>query len=194
MPHPQPPPDDDDRRIVQKLIGMYDAPAFVRRMRRVEDAERILIEQLEKKRGEKLTMVRLRIGQLRALAGDWTALRPFVAASESLDTLRDLHDALKPELRMPLEATRSAHRLRSALQELTQAMATFNQRWQKLIAEVDLAPVNEMREGYNKHYLIEKECAVGNSRIARMGFKRLDPLTMADLLRQLPPLALAVLS
>jgi hypothetical protein len=194
MPHSSPPPDDDDRRIVQKLIGMYDAPAFVRRMRRVEEAERTLLEHVAKKRSDKLIMVRLRVGQLRALAGEWDALLPLLATPESLDALRSLHDALNPQLRLPLEATRSLHRLRGALREVTEAIEMFNRRWERLIAEFDLAPVNELRDGYNKHYLIEKECALGNSRVARMGFQRLHPLTTADLQRQFPLLPLPVLA
>src|SRR5947209_7892712 len=127
--------EDDDRHLFQKLLGFYDAPAFVRRVKRIEDAERALNEHLHKKRDENLTMVRLRVGQLRALAGAWDALRPFLASDGSLDLLRELHDALKPELRLPLEPTRSRRALRGALIELAEAIESFNRRWQKYLAE-----------------------------------------------------------
>jgi hypothetical protein len=176
---------DDERRIVQRVLGHFDAPAFVRRVRRLEDSERILREHLAQKRAEWLAMT-LRVGQLLALAGDWDRVRPHLASAESLDGIRMLHDALQPELRLPLKANPSARVLRAVLRELIAAIDLFNQRWQRYIAEFDLGPINALRDGYNLHYLIEKECALGNARVARMGFKRLDPLTTADLLREFP--------
>src|SRR5947209_7956154 len=113
--HNVPPVDDDDRRIFQKLLGFYDAPAFVRRVKRLEEAERILTEHLADKRADSLSMVRLRVGQLRALAGSWDALRPLLATERSLAELRSLHEALQPVLRLPPKATQSRRALRRAL-------------------------------------------------------------------------------
>src|SRR5438270_9104482 len=98
----------EDRRLFQQLLGMYDAPAFVRRVKRIEDADRLLAEHLTRKRTENLAMVRLRIGQLKQLAGEWDALRSFVQSDGSLEALRALHDELEPELRLPLQRTPSA--------------------------------------------------------------------------------------
>ncbi len=179
---------DDDRHLFQKLLGYFDAPAFIRRVKRLEEAERILAEHLRHRRTQGLSMVRLRLGQLRALAGDWDALRPLLASDEALAQLSALHDELRPELRLPLEVTESRRALRGALIELAEAVEAFNRRWHKYLAEFDLAPLNELRDGYNKHYVLEKECALGSGPVARMGFRRLDPLTNADLVRQFPPL------
>jgi hypothetical protein len=66
------------------------------------------------------------------------------------------------------------------------AIDSFNRRWQKHVAECDLAPLNALRDGYNKYYLLEKECALGDSRVARLNFKWLDPITHAELLNQFP--------
>lgn len=187
--HPKP-PEDDDRQIFQKMLGYYDAPAFVRRVKRLEDAERILDEHLSAKRIENLSIVRLRIGQLRALAGDWQALRPLVGDEASLAELAALHDELEPTLRLPLDVTKSMHVLRGALADLIFAMEVFNQRWQKVLTEFDLSVINELRDGYNRHYLIEKECALRNSRVARLGFQRREPVSTADLLRRFPLLAI----
>jgi hypothetical protein len=187
----QPPPsgDADDRRVLQKMLGFYDGPAFMRRVKRVEEAERIVDAHLQKERDDKLWLVRLRVGQLRALAGAWDVLRPLLATDEALTQLRELHDTLRPTLRMPLAVTQSQRRLRMALAELVESMEAFNCRWQKIIAEADLTAVNELREGYNRHYLIEKECALGDSRVARLGFKRMDPLTRADVWARFPLLS-----
>ena len=53
---------------------------------------------------------------------------------------------------------------------------------------MDLGPVNEVREGYNRYYLLEKECALRSPLLARQGFVRLNPLTVDDLAALLPPL------
>jgi hypothetical protein len=48
--------------------------------------------------------------------------------------------------------------------------------------------VNGLREGYNRYYLLEKECALRSPRLARQGFVRLPAVTVDDLAAQLPPL------
>jgi hypothetical protein len=198
MKPPRPPStetrDAEDRHLFQLVIGLYDAPAFIRRARRVEDAERMLGEHLAAKRSEKLEFVRLRIGQLRALAGTWEALRPLLADDASLDHLRVLHEALQPVLRLPPEVTQSRRALRAALTELLDTMITFNNRWHTLLVEYDLTSLNKLRDGYNRHYLIEKECALGGGPAVRMGFKRLEPLTVADLFCQFPLLPMPCLA
>ena len=187
-------PDHEEQQLARMLLGLYGGPAFIRRTRNIEDAERMLADHLQRKRTELLTMVRLRVGQLRALAGDWQALEPLVASPCVLDSLRELHDALAPKLRAPIEPTRSRWVLRSALAELGGAITHFNRRWEKFMAQLDLGPINALRDGYNKHYVIEKECALGNSRVARMGFRRLDPLRWEDLLREYPLLPVPTLA
>ena len=90
MHHP-PPPAEENRQLLLKVLGMYDAPAFARRARRIEDADRLLAEHLRRKRAEYLWMVSLRLGQLRALAGDWQELAPLFDRPEALEALRRLH-------------------------------------------------------------------------------------------------------
>ena len=51
---------------------------------------------------------------------------------------------------------------------------------------MDLSAVNELRKGYNRYYVLEKECAVRSARIARQGFAPLPPLTTGDLVAQFP--------
>jgi hypothetical protein len=181
---------DDEQYFFNQVLGHYDAPAFIRRIKRLEDAERMLHEQMTANRSELGSMVRLRIGQLRALAGEWASLRPLLADDASLAALTALHDELQPELRLALDATRSAHVLRGALTDLMYAIEIFNQRWRKHLLQFDLAPINELRDGYNRHYLIEKECALRNSRVARLGFHRREPLTTDELRRRYPLLPL----
>ena len=76
--------------------------------------------------------------------------------------------------------------LRGALNELRQSVERFNDRWQAFLPTIDLTPLNELRDGYNRFYLVEKEAVVQSSRVARQGFQPLPALTLADLAEVLP--------
>jgi hypothetical protein len=176
-----------DREMAKQVMSLYGPPAYVRRARAVEEALREVVERCRRKREEWLPMVRLHLGRLRALAGDWERLRPWLAG-EQIEALRGLHDDLAPQLRLPLEPTASARTLRRALRELAETLNVFNRRWQQHLHEVDLTRVNELRESYNRYYVLEKECVVRSPIIARAGFTPLPPATRDDVARLLPPL------
>jgi hypothetical protein len=174
---------------LQQLQGMFDAPAYVRRGRRVQAAFEELLDRCRRQRHEWLGMVRTRPGLLRALAGEWEALARYLADADDLDGLRRLEQELTPQLRVPVEPTTSARALRGALRELCESMERFNGRWAAFLADLDLSTVNELREGYNRYYLLEKECASRSVRVARLGFHPLPPLTREEVAELLPPLA-----
>ena len=177
---------EEDQRIVQEIASLFDAPAYIRRARLVETSWLDLLSRLGGVRRKQLELVRLRLGQLLALAGGWEALRSWLPDEKDRDELRRLHDELQPRLRIPLTATTSRRLLRSALNDLQTAMTAFNRRWSKLIAKTDLQPVNDIRDAYNRYYLLEKECVVGSAQVARIGFQRLEPLSVDDVLKSLP--------
>lgn len=177
-----------DRESVefQQLLAMHDGPAYVRRARRVHDAFAQLLQQGRKQRDEWLVFVRVSLGMLHALAGSWDAVRPLVRDSESLDLLRRLHDDLQPRLRVSVTPTTSRGKLKTTLAELAAGLERFNRRWHEYVHKLDLRRVNELRDGYNRWYVLEKECALRNAAAARAGFQRLPPLTAEDVLQRLP--------
>jgi hypothetical protein len=175
MNHVPVPSHDDEQAVVREMIGRFDSPAFIRRSRRVEEGYRLLLERLQQQRTENLQMVRLRLGQLHALCGEWSALESLLS-NDYLQFLKSLHDELQPQLRLPILPTKSSRELRGALEELREAILLFNGRWQKVLDQLDLAPLNGDRAGYNRHYLLEKECALGSSRVARERFEPLLPI------------------
>jgi hypothetical protein len=177
-------PASEAKEAVQ-LLGMAGEPAFVRRGRLVHQAMEQVLGRCRQQRREWLDMVRLRVGQLRCLAGQWDALRPFLAQDE-IDALARLHDELHPELRLPIQATSSRWLLRSALQELRESVERFNQRWEPYLRGVDLHSVNQARDEYNRYYVFEKECVVRSHHVALGGFHRLEPATTQDLFAALP--------
>ena len=176
---------DDPADIVKRFIANYDAPAYARRARAVEDAYDQLIGRCRRQRDEWLALVRLRVGVLRALSGDWQALRALVDG-RALIRLAQLHDELAPQLRVPVEPATSERALTRALDELRESIERFNRRWAEYLPTVDLAHVNKLRDGYNRYYLLEKECVVRSARLARQGFQRLEPLTTEHLAALMP--------
>ena len=51
---------------------------------------------------------------------------------------------------------------------------------------LDLSGINELRDGYNRYYVLEKEFAVRSARVARHGFVPLEPVTSGVLFELLP--------
>jgi hypothetical protein len=185
---------DEERHSVKMFLAHYDVPAYVRRARQVEEALEQLLAHCRQKREELLTMVRMRIGVLQAMGSDWGIFRPWLKEEQQVTVLRDLHRILQPEPRVPLEPCSSMRAVRRALQELCESIQNFNHRWRAFLQTVDLTVVNELRAGYNRYYLLEKECALRSPRLARQGFRRLEPLTRDDLALLLPPLPVPTLA
>jgi hypothetical protein len=177
---------DETNEAFKRFLSQYDAPAYIRRARGVQAALDHLLEYCRARRAEWLEFVRMRIAMLHALAGDWEKLLPFLADKDQLDILRFLLAALASPLRAPVEPTTSSYVLRQALRELHESLERFNQRWGKFLTGVDLTSVNKLRDGYNRYYVLEKECAVRSARIARQGFTPLPPLTLDELEAQFP--------
>jgi hypothetical protein len=173
---------------LQELLARFDAPAYVQRARQVEEALEQLLGQCRRQREEWLGLVRTRLGRLEALAGDLDRLRPWLAGATEVDLLRRLCADLRPQLRLPVGRTSSERLLRRALGELVKSVERFNRRWHEYLRGVDVSWVNEVRGGYNRYYVLEKECAVRSARLAQQGFARLRPLTPEELETHLPPL------
>ena len=177
---------EEDRRVLHEMVGLFGPPAFIRRARLVETSWIDLLASCESARKGQLAFVGLRLAQLLALADGWEAIRAKLADHQHFEQLTRLHEDLQPRLQLPLERTSSARVLRSAGAELVEAMEMFNQRWSRWLAKLDLSRVNKIREDYNRYYLFEKECAVGNVKVARLGFKILEPVSREEVERLFP--------
>lgn len=150
----------------------------------------MLLNQCRRQRDEWLGLTRIRVGLLRALSGEWNVLLPLLEDGDQIAVLRQLEGDLAPQLRHRVEPTTSRRTLRRSLVELCESIELFNRRWQNFLPAVDLSRVNTLRDGYNRYYLLEKECALRSPRLARQGFRRLEPFTLEELGKLLPPLPL----
>ncbi len=184
---------DDEQNLLNEFTANYGAPAYVRRAREVQEAYETLLTQCRRQRDDWLSMVRTRLGLLHALAGDWSVLRPLLADDQQFDLLCHLHCTLQPRLRVRIAPTTSPRALRQALGDLHASLERFNRRWQEFLPTLNLARVNQLRDGYNRYFLLEKECAVRSYRLATHGFRKLEPLTAEHFLHVFPPLPVPVL-
>ena len=183
----------EDRKLVKEFMAQGGTPAFVVRAEAVRQTWEHLLAACRRQRDEWLAFVKMRLGRLYALAGDWPALAPLVGDAQ-LAVLRELHEQLSPKLRVVTPRTDSLRTLRQALVALNESLQRFNTRWREFLPKVNLAAVNEARDKYNRYYLIEKECLVGSPRVARVGYSPLSPASIKDVEAMFPLLPVFELS
>jgi hypothetical protein len=177
---------DENPQNADEVIYAFDAPAFVRRAREVEDAWSGLLDGCRRERKRLLEMPRMRLARFFALA-QLSSQNPFsICGPDDLITLRGLFQEWKPQLRGVVNPARSSAELERAQDDLARSFRRFNERWSRYLHELDLNPINGLREGYNRFYLLEKECALWSSRIAQEGFVPLKFVTIADLETEFP--------
>lgn len=104
----------DEQLFVQRVLGHYDAPAFVRRARRVQETLDHLLARCRKQRDEWLTMPRIHLGLLKGLSGEWQRLRPWLLDDDQMVVLHELEIELSPQLRARVEPTSSRRVLRGS--------------------------------------------------------------------------------
>ncbi len=178
---------DNFDQFRQVLIG-HGGPAFLRRAAQVNGAYDHMLDSCRRQRVELLSMVRLRLATLLALAGDWNVLRSHIPEHDSIEGLKQLHAELNPQLRCPVAPNQSPRALARAVAELIESVETFNRRWLDYLRSIDLSAINKLRDDYNRYYVLEKECAVRLPSLARKGFRPLEPLNWEHLLELLPTL------
>jgi hypothetical protein len=176
---------NDEYRLARHLTAQYDAPAYVRRALQTQEALDRLHAVCRKQREAWLKEVRARLTALCSVTGSWGALRPLVSDEGQLEMLARLPAALGQEPSFRPDG-RAGWGLAGALRALCHSLERFNRRWRHFVGQQDLRPVNERRDGYNRYYTLEKECALRSVRLARHGFQRLPPLTVEDLLAEFP--------
>lgn len=168
------------------VLARFDAPAFVRRARDLNEAWQAIVSGCRIRYDEYLLIPKLRLARLVALAGDHTRIRDLLEPPASVDELMRLFEAWRPRLRVAIDVTPSATLLRAALEQLLVSFDRFNHRWSRFVEQVPLTRLNELREAYNRFYLLEKECAMRSPAVARDRFQPLAPVLASDLMALYP--------
>jgi len=174
-----------DEKVFQFMMAQYGTPAFARRALRIHEALNDLLAHCRLRREQWFADGRLVFEDLASQIADWPALSPFLASPEQVALFPRYQGLLNA--RAPFRPTSvSARRIRSALGDLIDWMNRFNQRWSLYLSERNLSALNELRDGYNRYYVLEKECALRSARLARQGFVPMAPYTVQELLTQFP--------
>lgn len=168
------------------VLGQYDAPAYIRRARNVESDLDELFIRCNSLRRQWLNQPERIYHELKAKAGQWDRLEKWVSRPEQFAYLLRLEGLLQPVLKYPPPVSRWFWGVGKSIEQLRLQIRQFNQAWEKHLKELDLNPLNRSREGYNRWYILEKECAMGSSALAGRGFEKLEPITHAELLAQFP--------
>jgi hypothetical protein len=178
--------DADDHRLFQQVMEGFDAPAFLRRARRVEEAWNGLLDRCRQKRAILLEMPRLRLARFVKLIASELPIPTEICPPADLAYLQELYREWQPQLRSIVRPARTAAEIVHALADLARSFERFNRRWLEFVNDLDLAHVNELRDGYNRYYVFEKECALFSARIAREGFVPLPRAEAKDVLEAFP--------
>ncbi len=176
---------DADARLVQYLMAQHGTPAFARRALRIQEAIDQLHERCRKQREQWLGEGRTLLEDLASLLPGWEALAPVLTSFQHVELFPFLQAALGARASFR-DVSFSARRVRSRLARFVGWTQHFNVRWHAFLLTQDLAALNELREGYNRWYVIEKECALRSARLARHGFEPMPPYSIQDLLTAFP--------
>jgi hypothetical protein len=82
-------------------------------------------------------------------------------------------------MRWPSEKVRQAEWFvsdKESLKRFVESAERFNRGWRRFLNGVDFDAVNKTRREYNQFYVLEKECAFGNEKVA----ENFEPLGMID--------------
>lgn len=170
------PPED----MVKGALG--EVPAYVRRARRVEDAMRDLFRDAALAREERLLFVVLRLGHHRDVLAALDR-----EPSVGVTSLHDAVAGLEAWRRRRSRSVGLAGEPARSLASLRESVARFNRRWEAWVREeAPLARVNREVDGYNRHYRLERQCALKYVPFDAIRFEEKSAVTAADLLREFP--------
>jgi hypothetical protein len=172
---------NDVEAELKEMMGLFDAPAFARRGHDLEDMLRRLRERCRRARVERLDMVHIRLRQWSSAVtgpGAWSSV--FAA---SIEPLWPLSEATPPRW---ADSPAPLRRQQAIARDLIAAIVRFNQRWAQFLDGLKLDAANAVIDGYNRYYLLEKECVMGSARLAARFFTPAPRLTHEQLLRDHP--------
>lgn len=182
-----------EQQIFQQIAGSFDEPAFLRRARKTQAAWDSLLQHAEVSRESMLAVVRVKLALLTSIMfSRETDLRDIVSAAD-LELLQNCHDEWTKLLRGRSRRARRPIQVSTALVRFVEIGERFNRQWNSHVRGLNFDHVNALRDGYNKYYVIEKECALQSHRTAVRGFRPLPDVGPDDVLKHLPLLELPLI-
>lgn len=166
---------------IRSLIGLFDSPAFVRRGQEMEVGLARLDQRCSFARTGMLEMVHLRLRQWSAVS-----IGPHDWADIFVHSIAPLWDQSRAPLPTWGAVAASRARRRAVGRDLISSVLRFNRRWSAFVGQLNLQPLNQRIDQYNRYYVLEKECVVGSHRLAVRGFEPKPKLTAEFILKNHP--------
>ncbi|MBY0588662.1 hypothetical protein K2X85_15930 [bacterium] len=169
----------------QHILGLFDVPAYIRRALRVEEAIRSLDAKVLAQRTDMLIPVRHSHARWEEVCRRYPrwATWPTTSDQQIITELPNAWANMPPIRVIPLLWPIRPKRL---FADLSLSIQQFNQRWHQWIHAINLARTNALIDDYNRHYLIEKECAFRSTRAAGRGFLPKAPIEREPFLLRYP--------
>jgi hypothetical protein len=179
----------DNKSEERMLLGLGDPPAYLRRGMSVEDAEARVLKRCRAARDQMLYAVRLRLRLWNRLLRDRPKLQRSISAAAMQSATEIGREAFGPgEPSASVAPTAWIVAARGQWRAYVEAVLDFNAKWRRFLETFPLDDLHRAIDGYNRYYVIEKECAVRSARTALRGFVPRQPWTFDDLLKRFPPL------
>jgi len=155
----------------------------------VDDAETRVVKKCEADRHQMLYAVRLRLRLWNRLLKDRPRLRETVslAAKEYAAQIGEAVFGLD-EPRVSIAPAGWSIFATKHWRAFVKAIEEFNVDWQRYLETLSLDDLHRTIDGYNRYYVLEKECAVRSVRTALRGFVPKRKPTWMDFLERFPPL------
>jgi hypothetical protein len=171
------------------LLGLGDPPAYLRRGMSVEDAETRVVKTCEAARDEMLYPVKLRLRFWNRLLRDRPRVRK-ATTSDAMEYAADLGRRVFGLKESTISIAPAGWSMFAGRQwrALGAAVEEFNANWRRYLETLPLDDLHRTIDGYNRYYVLEKECAVRSIRTAIRGFIPKEKPTWADFLARFPPL------
>jgi hypothetical protein len=170
---------------MREILGMFDVPAFARRGQDVEFVIARLHARCRRERDAMLEMVRMRLRQWASAVEGPEAWRSYFTAP-----FHDLWTVTAADPPAWATSLATPRRRRAIARDLRTSVERFNRRWGRFLEGLNLGPINDQIDQYNRHYVFEKECLLSSARLAARHFVPRDRLTLEVLAREYPPLPL----
>ena len=189
--------DEGSRQEFLRLLAEQgEEPAFLRRARGLTAALENLDRKLTRERLAMLHGPRLHLRTIAvAVHQDWTKLKPYLRNPARAVDFEFWFEQWNRD--MPVPDWAGKHRLvknlNRPLRDLNASIQRFNKDWIPFLIRYDLTPVNEVIQGYNDYFVLEKACAFGNESLAKKGFERVDEVTHEMILKKFPAIELVEL-
>ena len=174
---------------IKEMMGLFDVPAVrAARPGARGDAPPRSTTAADRRRGERLDMVRVRLRQwARVATGPGRLGRRLRRADRAA-----LAPSARPSRRSGPPRRPRVHRQLAVARDLIAAVERFNRRWVEFLERLNLDPANAVIDQYNRYYVLEKECVLGSARLAARFFTPVPPLTPDRLLRDHPLLPVPI--